>query len=62
MFGLEVAGLVGLIGLVLFIYALYHIIGSHASVLAKALWTVGLLIFPIVGFIVWLIFGPRAGR
>jgi len=62
MFGLEVAGIIGLIGLVLFIYALYHIIGSRASVLAKALWTVGLLIFPIVGFIVWLIFGPRAGR
>jgi hypothetical protein len=62
MFGLEVAGIIGLIGLVLFIYALYHIIGSQASVLAKALWTVGLLIFPIVGFVVWLIFGPRAGR
>jgi preprotein translocase subunit Sss1 len=31
-------------------------------VLAKALWTVGLLIFPIVGFVVRLIFGPRAGR
>ena len=60
--GLEVAGLIGLIGLVLIVYALYHIIGSNASVLAKALWTVGLLVFPLIGFIAWLIFGPRAGR
>lgn len=61
MFGLEL-GLIGLVGLVLIVYALFHVIGSHASVMAKALWTVGLVVFPIVGFIVWLIFGPRSGR
>lgn len=62
MLGLEVAGILSLIGLVLFVYALYHVIGSNASVLAKTLWTVGLLVFPIIGFIVWLLFGPRATR
>jgi hypothetical protein len=61
MFGLEV-GLVGLIALVLIVYALYHVIGSNASTLAKALWTVGIILFPLIGFIAWLIFGPRSGR
>ena len=59
--GLEV-GLLGLIALILIVYALYHVIGSNASILAKALWTVALLVFPLVGFIAWLIFGPRASR
>ena len=61
MFGLEV-GLVGLIALVLIVYALYHVIGSNASTLAKALWTVGIILFPLIGFIAWLIFGPRSAR
>lgn len=59
--GLEV-GLLGLIALVLIVYALYHVVGSNASVLAKALWTVAILVFPLIGFIAWLIFGPRAAR
>ncbi|MFW5681214.1 MAG: PLD nuclease N-terminal domain-containing protein [Pseudomonadota bacterium] len=61
MFGLEV-GLLGLIGLVLIVYALFHVIGSQASPLAKALWTVLIIVVPFLGFILWLIFGPRAPR
>lgn len=61
MFGREL-GLIGLIGLVLTVYALFHVIGSGASTLAKALWTVALIAFPIVGFFAWLLFGPRAPR
>ncbi len=61
MFGLEV-GLIGLIGLVLIVYALFHVIGSKASTLAKALWTVGLVAFPLIGFIIWLVVGPRNAR
>jgi hypothetical protein len=61
MLGLEL-GVIGLIGLVLIVYALFHVIGSNASTLAKALWTVGLVAFPFVGFIVWLFLGPRSAR
>jgi hypothetical protein len=61
MFGLEV-GLLGLIGLILIAYALFHVIGSHASPLGKALWTVLIIVVPFLGFILWLIFGPRAPR
>jgi hypothetical protein len=54
-------GLLGLIILVADIYAIYQVITSGASGLAKILWTIGILIFPVVGFIVWLIAGPRGG-
>lgn len=54
-------GLLGLIVLVLDIYAIYQVFTSGASTLAKILWTLGIVIFPVVGFIVWLIAGPRGG-
>ncbi len=51
--------LIGLVILVLDIWAIVKVIGSGASGLAKVLWCLGILIFPVVGFIVWLIAGPR---
>lgn len=41
------------------IYAIFNIFSSRASGLAKVLWTVGVVIFPVLGFIAWLIAGPR---
>ncbi|ETX28077.1 PLD nuclease N-terminal domain-containing protein [Roseivivax isoporae] len=52
-------GLFGLIVLILDIYAIYQILTSGASTLAKVLWTLAILILPILGFIVWLLAGPR---
>ncbi len=40
------------------IYAIIKIAQSSASTLKKALWIVGVLIFPVIGFIVWLLLGP----
>ncbi|MCX7567851.1 PLD nuclease N-terminal domain-containing protein [Sulfitobacter sp. F26169L] len=54
-------GLFGLLVLIADIYAIYQIFTSRASGLAKVLWTLGVIIFPVVGFIVWLIAGPRGG-
>ena len=52
-------GLLGLIILIADIYAIYQIFTSGASGLAKILWILGVHTFPVVGFIVWLIAGPR---
>ncbi|AXI43438.1 PLD nuclease N-terminal domain-containing protein [Sulfitobacter sp. SK011] len=52
-------GILGLLVLIADIYAIYQIFTSSASTLAKLLWIVGVLVFPVVGFIVWLIAGPR---
>jgi hypothetical protein len=54
-------GLLGLLVLVADIYAIFQVFSSRASGLSKILWTIGILIFPVVGFIVWLIAGPRGG-
>ncbi len=57
--GLEVSGIVGIIWLVVIIWAIIRTAQSTASPLAKAIWIVVLLIFPLIGLIVWLLFGPR---
>ncbi|MGB3245206.1 MAG: PLDc N-terminal domain-containing protein [Sulfitobacter sp.] len=52
-------GILGLIILIADIYAVYQVFTSSASGAAKIAWTLGIVIFPVVGFIVWLIAGPR---
>ncbi len=50
-----------LIGLLIFIadvYAIVKIVESSASTLAKVLWILGVLLFPVVGLIVWFLAGP----
>jgi hypothetical protein len=54
-------GIVGLLVLVADIYAIYNVFTSSASGGKKILWTLGILIFPVLGFIVWLLAGPRGG-
>ena len=57
---LEVSGIGGLIVLVLDIWALVSIIGSNVSTGKKVLWSLLVIILPILGFIIWLIAGPRS--
>lgn len=57
---LEITGLGGLIILVLDIWAIVSIIGSGAATGKKVLWTLLVLILPVVGFIIWLLAGPRS--
>ena len=58
----EYAGIGGFIVLVLTIWAIVSIIGSHASTGSKALWVIFVLVLPILGFICWLLFGPKSAR
>lgn len=50
--------LIGIIILIADIYAIIKIAQSSATTLAKALWILGVLIFPVVGLIVWFFAGP----
>ena len=54
-------GLIGLVVLIADIYAIYNILTSGASLVAKIIWTLLVLILPVVGFIIWLVAGPRGG-
>lgn len=57
---LQVRGFGGLIVLALDLWALVSILGSSASTGSKVLWALLVILFPLVGFLLWLIFGPRA--
>ena len=59
--GIEVGGLLGLIILVLDIWAIIKIFESGASTGAKVLWIVIILILPLLGLILWWFLGPKAG-
>jgi hypothetical protein len=56
---IEVGGLLGLIWLIIVVYAIVKILGSNAGTGSKVLWVVLVLIFPVVGVILWFLFGPK---
>lgn len=51
-------GLLGLVHLIISIWAILQIIGTSESTLHKVLWSLFILFFPVVGLIVWFLAGP----
>lgn len=58
MFGM--GGIGGLILLGLDIWAIISVIGSNASPGRKALWVLLIAVLPLLGFLIWLVAGPRS--
>lgn len=56
---MEVGGLLGLIILIADIYAIVKTIQSSASTGAKVLWVIVILLLPVLGLILWFLFGPK---
>ncbi|ATG44307.1 hypothetical protein D1820_07775 [Phaeobacter sp. LSS9] len=54
--------LLGLIILIADLYAIYQVLTSGASTAAKVVWTLVILILPVIGLIAWLIAGPRGSK
>lgn len=52
-------GILSLIWLIIVIWAIVKVAKSGASTLAKIIWILVLIFFPLIGFIIWLIFGPK---
>ncbi len=52
-------GIIGLIILALDIWALISIWGSASSTGAKILWSLIILILPVIGLVIWFFVGPR---
>lgn len=50
--------IIGLLIFILDIFAIIKIIQSGASGIEKILWILGVLIFPVLGLIVWFFAGP----
>lgn len=53
-------GILGLLHLIVVIWAAINIWQSSASTLAKVLWTLLVLIAPIIGLIIWFFIGPKS--
>ncbi|KPK18818.1 MAG: hypothetical protein AMJ67_08105 [Betaproteobacteria bacterium SG8_41] len=58
--GFEVGGLFGLLILIADVWAIIHIAQSRSAPGQKALWIVLVLVLPVLGLVLWLVFGPRA--
>lgn len=56
----QLRGFGGLIILALDLWALISIFGSGASTGKKLLWSLLVIVLPVLGFLIWLLAGPRA--
>ncbi len=52
-------GIVGLLILILDIWAMVSTINSGGDTGSKVLWIVLILLLPVVGFIAWFLVGPK---
>jgi hypothetical protein len=59
---INVTSIGGFILLVLDLWAIVSVIGSSAGTGSKVIWVLVILFLPLLGFIAWLLFGPRAAR
>ena len=60
--GMEFGGILGLLVLVADIWAIVNVFGSRASTVAKVVWILAIIVLPVIGFLAWVIFGPRNSR
>jgi hypothetical protein len=59
---MQYQGIGGLIILIADVWAIVNIFQSGAETGAKVLWTVLVIILPVLGFILWLLFGPKSRK
>jgi hypothetical protein len=55
-------GLWGILILFADVWAIVNIFQSQADTTRKVLWTVLVVLLPVLGFILWFFLGPRTGR
>lgn len=52
----------GLLVLIADIWAIINIVQSSADTGRKVLWTVLVVLLPVLGFVLWYFLGPKTGR
>ena len=55
-------GIGGLVVLIADVWAIVNIFQSSADTGSKVVWTVIVILLPVLGFILWFIFGPKSSR
>ena len=61
-FGSGGFGILGLLILVADIWAVLNIAQSRAENLKKAIWIAIIVVLPVLGLVLWFLFGPRGSR
>ncbi|WP_116364636.1 PLDc N-terminal domain-containing protein [Parahaliea mediterranea] len=56
---IEVSGILGLLILIADIWAIVNVLQSGADTLKKVIWIVVILVLPVIGLILWFLFGPK---
>lgn len=56
---MEIGGILGLLVLVFDIWAIVRILGSNASTGTKILWSLLIIILPVIGLLIWFVAGPK---
>lgn len=59
---LHLSGFWGLAILALDLWAIVSVVNSSASTGGKVVWVLLVVLLPVLGFLIWLIAGPRARR
>ncbi len=59
---MQYQGLGGLIVLIADVWAIINIFQSSADTGKKVLWTVVVIVLPVLGFILWYFLGPKTGK
>lgn len=52
-------GILGILHIIVFVWALLSIIKSGASTASKILWALLVLLLPLIGLIIWFLAGPK---
>ena len=55
-------GLWGLLVLIADVWAVVNVMQSASDTAKKVIWTVVVIVLPVLGFVLWLIFGPRTAQ
>ena len=59
---MQYQGLFGLVVLIADVWAIVNVFQSSADTGGKVLWTVVVIILPVLGFILWYFLGPKTGK
>ena len=59
---MQYPGLLGLIVLIADVWAIVNIFQSGSDTGAKVIWTVLVILLPVLGFILWYFLGPKTGK
>jgi hypothetical protein len=59
---MQTEGIGGLLVLIADVWAIVNIFQSSADTGRKVLWTVLVIVLPVLGFLLWFFMGPKTGR